>query len=216
MSGLHLEILNPNQKKLFPRLAFLKKKQFYLAGGTALALHLGHRTSLDFDFYSQFRFDSGELSSEIESFFSNEAKTTLRERETLFCQILEVDLSFFWYKYRLLKKPIEAHQVLLASVEDIAAMKLVSIIQRPVKRDYVDIFFLLKTFSLGKMCSLAKKKYPSFNEYLALRALTFFEDLKEEEKREVNVLDKNFSWEEAKKKILEEVKPYQLGMIKKT
>lgn len=215
MPKLHLETLNQNQSNLFPELHFLKKQNFYLAGGTALALHLGHRTSLDFDFYSKSHFDSLKLYQEIENLFKKEAKVTFREKDTLFCNVSGVDFSFFWYKYPLLKKSIETNGPFIASLEDIAAMKLISVYQRPAKRDYIDIFFLLKVLSLKKMFSFVQKKYPNFNQYFSLRALTYFKDLKDEEKRKIKILDKGFSWEKAKEKIFEEVRGYQLGMIKK-
>lgn len=213
MPSLHWEILNTKQKRLFSRTNIFGKENFYLAGGTALALQLGHRTSLDFDFYTPSHFDAIKLQETIENTFAQEAKITLRQKDTLFCKILNVDVSFFWYKYPLLKTLVPAKGCNLASLEDIAAMKMIAIYQRPAKRDYIDIFFLLKNFDLGKIISLVKKKYPSFNEYLALRALSFFDDL-EDEKGRIKILDKDFSWEEAQKKIFEEVKSYQLGMLK--
>ncbi|PIS14601.1 hypothetical protein COT64_01775 [Candidatus Shapirobacteria bacterium CG09_land_8_20_14_0_10_39_12] len=215
MVKLHSQILNESQKKIFPKLAFLKNNNFYLAGGTALALHLGHRTSLDFDFYSQKHFDSALLYEKIENIFSGDAVLSLREKDTMFCKIADVDNSFFWYKYPLLEKPIEFERILLASPQDIAAMKLIAIYQRPAKRDYIDIYFLLKNFTLEEMFSFVREKYPNFNLYLSLRALVYFEDLKDEEGREIKILDNSFSWEKAKEKIFEEVKKYQLNLIKK-
>lgn len=214
MPKLHLQVLKKNQTKVFSQLNFVGKEKFYLAGGTALALHLGHRTSLDFDFYTQSHFDSSVLYQKIEDVFGKNVKATLREKDTLFCKILDVDCSFFWYKYPLLKTTIKTKGPPIVGIEDIAAMKLVSIIQRPAKRDYIDIFFLLRILSLEKIFSFTQKRYPNFNEYLALRALTYFDDLKDEEKREIKVFDKNFSWKKAKEEIFEEVRKYQLGMIK--
>lgn len=213
MAKFHFEILNQNQKKFFPQLEFLQKQKFYLAGGTALALHLGHRTSLDFDFYCQSRFDSTTFAQTIESLFGKKAKITLKEKDTLYCRIAGVDPSFFWYKYPLLKRPLVSKGPLIASLQDIVTMKLISITQKPAKRDHIDIFFLLKIFDLKKMFGLVRKKYPNFNQYLALRALGHFDDLKEEKGRKIKVLDKNYSWEKARKKIFEEVKKYQLELI---
>lgn len=213
MPNLYFKIFNRTQAELFPQLKFLEERNFYLAGGTALALQLGHRTSVDFDFYTPFHFDSLVLSQEIEDLFGKKAKPTLRENDTLFCKIAGVDLSFFWYKYPLLKKSLKTSGPPLASIADIAAMKLISITQRPVKRDYIDIFYVLKIFPLGKLFSFVKKKYPNFNQYFALRALTYYEDL--EERRRVTALDPHFSWEKAKKEIFEAVRTHQLAMIKK-
>ena len=63
---MFLEVLDRKRKKLLPRLAFLKKYDFYMAGGTALALQLGHRTSIDFDFHTQKKFDSRKLREELD------------------------------------------------------------------------------------------------------------------------------------------------------
>lgn len=214
MQRFHNQILHENQKRILPRLSFLKKDNFYLAGGTALALHLGHRTSLDLDFYTRSHFDAVSLYQRTERVFGEDAVLTLKEEDTLFCKVFGVDVSFFRYKYPLVKKTVEYDGVTIASKEDIAAMKLIAVFQRPAKRDYVDVFYLLKIFTLGEMFSFVKKKYPNFNSYHALRALTYFEDLEEEE-RKVEILDKSFSWEKAKKVIFEEVKNYQLNLIKK-
>lgn len=216
MKKFHSEILNKHQSKIFPELAFLKKERFYLAGGTALALQLGHRTSIDFDFYTQRHFDAPNLYKRIETVFGKEAEKTAQEKDSLFCTISKVDFSFFWYEYPLIKSLVVIEGIPVASLEDIAAMKLIAISHRPVKRDYIDIFYLLRVFDLEKMFFSVKKKYPKFNQYFSLRALTYFDDVKDkEDKRPIKVFDKNFSWTKAKERIFEEVKKYQLGMIKR-
>jgi len=211
----YLKILDQNQKEVLPKLNFLSKEGFYLAGGTALALQIGHRTSIDFDFYIQKHFDSSKLIGKIKTVFGNKAKETLREKDTVFINVSGVECSFFWYQYPLVKKTENIMGIRVASCQDIAAMKLIAISHRPVKRDYIDIYYLFEKFSLKEMFSFVSKKYPNFNQYFALRALTYFEDIGErEKKRPIKVLDKNISWEKAKKKIFEEVKKYQLGMLR--
>lgn len=215
MKKYYLNILNKNQAKIFPKLGFLQKEKFYLAGGTALALQIGHRTSVDLDFYSRYHFKAPDLYKKIEAVFGKEAEKTAQEKDTLFCTLSKVDLSFFYYEYPLIKRLKTIRGVPIASLEDIAAMKLIAISHRPVQRDYIDIFYLLKIFDLEKMFAFVKKKYPNFNQYFALRALGYFQDIKEKDGRPIKTLDKNFSWQKAKEKIFEEVREYQLGMIKK-
>lgn len=215
MKKFHLEVFNKNQAEIFPKLDFLTKEKFYLAGGTALALYLGHRTSVDFDFYSQNHFDAPSLYEKIKKNFKKGAKKTLAEKDTLYCYVEKTSLSFFWYQYPLIKPLKKLKGVSLASLEDIAAMKLIAIYHRPVRRDYIDVSYLLRLFSLKEIFSFVKKKYPEFNQYLILRALTYFDDLaKEDTERAIKILDKNFSWTKAKKKIFKEVKRYQLEMIR--
>lgn len=181
-----------------------------------MALQLGHRTSLDFDFYNPKHFDAKGLYNKIEKQFAQDAQKTGEEKDTLFCRVSKTECSFFWYQYPLIKKTVKVQGVVLASVEDIAAMKLIAISHRPAKRDYLDIFFLLQKFTLDDMFSFVSRKYPNFNHYFALRALTYFEDVDQNKnQRSVKILYPNFSWDKAKRKIFEEVKKYQLAMIKK-
>ncbi|MFV1917753.1 MAG: nucleotidyl transferase AbiEii/AbiGii toxin family protein, partial [Patescibacteria group bacterium] len=167
------------------------------------------------DFYIPQHFEAAELYYEIEKIFGEASEKTLDEEDTLFCTVEETDLSFFWYQHPLIKKTREYKGVALACLEDIAAMKLIAISRRPAKRDYIDIFFLLKIFSVEEMFSFASKKYPNINLYYSIRALSYFDDIKESDKRPVKVFDKDFSWASAKRKILQEVRKYQLAMIKK-
>lgn len=211
-----LAVLSSNQTEILLKLSFLSESGFYLAGGTALALQLGHRTSLDFDFYNIHHFDRKKLYDKIDEHFKNESLKISERKDTLFCNIKGIDLSFFWYSYPLITKPTIIKGVTVAGLADIAAMKLVAISHRPVKRDYIDIFFLLKKFTLKEMFGFVTRKYPKFNQYFAIRALTYFEDIKDDQKqRAIRILTPNFSWEEAKEKIFAEVKKYQLSMIKK-
>src|SRR3990170_9002750 len=106
MNPFHFEILGKGQVEIFPKLAFLRGEGFYLAGGTGLALQIGHRTSVDFDFYSQKHFDPAELYRSIEAIFRGRTEKTVQEKDTLFCTARDVDLSFFFYEYPLLKKTI--------------------------------------------------------------------------------------------------------------
>lgn len=216
MKRYHWKILNREQLEIWPKLDFLASQGIYLAGGTALALQLGHRTSIDFDFYSRLRFKSADLYKQIKSVFGKTAERTLMEEDTLFCTVKGVELSFFYYEYPLVRPLEEAKGVLIASTEDIAAMKLVAVIQRPAKRDYIDVAFLLRRMQLKQMFSLVEDKYSQFNRYLALRALNYFDDVEEKDsKRAIKLFDEDFSWEKAKEEIFEAVKEYQLAMLKR-
>lgn len=213
---VHFEVLIPTQKKLLKKLQFLGKN-FYLAGGTSLALYLKHRTSLDFDFYTQKKFQRQEIYNLLRKNLDEEdIITTILQDNTFTGVISGVNTSFFYYQYPLLRSTHKTSDIYLASLEDIAAMKIIAIIQRPAKRDYIDLYYLLEIFSLEKLFGLCRKKYPNFNSYLALRAIIYFEDIEKEslEKRGIKILDKNFSWRKVKEKILAKVREYQLKMMK--
>lgn len=211
----HSNILNRNQKAIITKLILPQKYGFYLAGGTALALQLGHRTSIDFDFYSLKNFPSLELVRII-------AKTFLKTRilfqaeDTLRIKVADTELSFFYYPYRLIDQPLIFQKIQLASLADIAAMKLAAIVQRGTRRDFIDVYYLLANYQLEQLIDFTIKKYPGFQPMLILRGLLYLEDADNEKfPRPIQFFDPAFSWEKAKEKIFAEVKKYQLAMIKK-
>lgn len=95
-------ILNWNQKRILKQIEFLKKFGFYLAGGTAIALQFGHRTSKDLDFYTFKHFKSTNVIKEFKIIFGKKVTQIRRAPDTLFLKIKQTDLSFFRYPFRLL------------------------------------------------------------------------------------------------------------------
>lgn len=210
---MHLYVLSSKQIYLMKRLGFLKRHGFYLAGGTALALQIGHRTSVDFDFYTQKKFDNKKLLIELEERFKNVKLIQIPE-QTLIVEIEGVEASFFYYPYPLIYPLIEENEFPpLASKEDIAAMKIISIIQRGTKRDFVDIYFLIKEFGLNKIFEITEKKYQSFNPYLALQALVYFTDAERERtKRKISYI-KPVNWSEIKKFLIKTVSDFKKSYL---
>ena len=204
---MHLEILGPKRKKLLSRSGFLKKYGFYMAGGTALALQIGHRTSLDFDFYTNKSFDSAKLYQELRKRFE---KVILLQKaeDSLIVKLDGVAVSFFYYPYPIAFLPAEIEGVRIASKQDIAAMKIIAISDRGTKRDFIDVYFLLKEFALKEIFEFVKKKYPEFNIYVGLRGLTYFADAEKKQQRKL-YLFKSVSWVEIKKFLIKEVKKFQ-------
>lgn len=210
---MFLDILDKKRKKLLSQLSFLKRFGFYMAGGTALALQLGHRRSLDFDFYTQKKFDNKKLLFELEKKLKDVILIQSAE-QTLIVKINEIEVSFFHYPYPLIYPPIEVNGASLASKEDIAAMKIIAISDRGTKRDFIDIHFLLKEFSLEEIFQFVKTKYPSFNIYVALQGLTYFADAEKGQKRKL-YLFQNVSWGKVKKFLIEQVKNFQKNVKNK-
>ena len=211
---MHPNILNKNQLAIVKKLKLPETPSFYLAGGTALALQIGHRTSIDFDFYSQKNFSSSQLAQHIKKTFPN-AKALFTEEDTLKTAVGKTELSFFYYSYQMLEPFIKFQSLHLASLADIGAMKLAAIVQRGTKRDFIDIYYLLKIYSLEKIIAFALKKYSPYQPMLILRSLIYFEDAETKDTRPLRIFDPNFSWPEAKDKIFAEVKKYQLSLLKK-
>lgn len=168
----------------------------YLAGGSALALHLGHRRSYDFDFYTPESLLVEDIAAQLGR--AGTFSTTLLEPpHTLLGEFEGVKLSLFRYNYPLVKPTTGFKGVAIASVEDIAAMKLSAITGRATKRDYVDLFCLTKIIPLEEQFELYDKKYGNLgnNLYTLIKALGFFEDA---ETDEMPHMIKPIRWEDAK------------------
>ena len=205
------EILSLKQKKILAGLTFLKGFPFYLAGGTALALQLGHRTSLDFDFYSREKFDNQQVTQAFKKQFLNIFLAKEQLENTWQGKVLGINISVFYYPYKLIGSLIDFTPVKLASYEDIAAMKIVAIIQRAKQRDFFDLYYLIKKIGLTKIIAATYKKYPWYeeNNQIIFKALTFFEEANQDEEiNRVAVFDKTLNWEKVKKEITIEVKRF--------
>ncbi len=150
--------------------------RFYLAGGTGLALQLGHRRSLDLDLFNPELFDQEVLLQSVQriSGFSLEAKSP----HSLHCVIGGVKVSFLGYAYPLLFPLKRFRDVQLADARDIACMKLSAIAGRGTKRDFVDLYSAAKEFGLRELLGLFHQKYAQvrFNSVHILKSLTYFSD----------------------------------------
>jgi len=211
---MHFSVLNKKQAELLKKLSFLKEYGFYLAGGTALALQIAHRTSLDFDFYTPQKFDPQKIKKEFDKRFKNVKEIYLSE-DTLILNVEGTIVSCFWFPYKLIRPCQDFKEVSLASLEDIGAMKMIAISQRGKRRDFIDLYFLLKKFGLRKIIEFVKKKYPNFNIYVGLQGLLYFEDAEKDPEKERFRLLKKVKWSEIKKFIIEEVKKFKKYEFKK-
>jgi hypothetical protein len=174
---LRREALGRSQRSLLPRLAPLARQHgFYLAGGTALALHLGHRRSVDFDWFREDPIDDPlRLAADLRTpDFCLE--TDRVERGTLHGRASGVRVSFLEYGYPLLRPLLEVEGLRLAALEDIAAMKLAAVAQRGSKKDFVDVFALGRRFGLGDMLAFYRRKYGVEDVGHVLVALAWFDD----------------------------------------
>ncbi len=175
-----------------------------LVGGTALALQYGHRQSIDLDFF-------GELSCDIEDTKAVLSKhgqvTILKETETIRIYIVNnIKVDFVHYNcYPWIEEAIVEDGIRLASAKDIAAMKINAIEGRGTRKDFVDIYYLLKHFTLSEIISFYKEKYPNYSDFRALMSLTYFEDA--EQQPMPRMFDQT-TWSDMQQKILEEVRKY--------
>jgi len=176
----------------------------YLAGGTSLALQLGHRISVDLDFFTQEQFDAKELSTKLGTY--PEFVQAGTSEMTVWGIIGETKFSIFYYKYPMLEPTVEYEGLKLARLADIAAMKINAIEDRGTKRDFVDVYFLSKTYTLERMLEFYQKKYGVLEDHLytILRSLDYFEDAEQETRMPDMLTDLN--WEEVKEYFRKETK----------
>ncbi|MDO8569778.1 MAG: nucleotidyl transferase AbiEii/AbiGii toxin family protein [bacterium] len=178
---------------------------FYLAGGTALALLLGHRISVDLDFFSKDTFSVSLLIEKLNTLGSLKIED---QSETTFNGSLDgVKISFFYYPYQLLFLTKEYNGVFLADERDIGAMKVQAISSRGSKKDFVDLFVLLKKYSLQELFDFFHKKYEKFNynQLHILKSISYFYDA---DTNPEPVYIHPISWVEVKKVIKKTVDEY--------
>ncbi len=158
------------------------KDDFYLAGGTALALQLGHRDSIDFDFFSGDNFNTDDLFEKLKEASTYHKLQKVQEEKNTLTVIIDdsIKVSFFAYPYKLLNRIIPEKYVKLASVEDIACMKLSAIVSRSTEKDYVDLYFILQQYKLSHLLTLSAKKLPELDANLILKSLIYFDDMERE------------------------------------
>lgn len=160
--------------KLVSRLSAIKKA--YLAGGTALALQLGHRISVDLDFFTQEEIDENVVASSLSQL--SEFTESQREWRTVLGTVGKTKFSIFYYKHKLIDSLLPFEGIMLASKKDIAAMKIHAISDRGTKRDFIDVYLLAKEFSIEQMLDFYDQKYGVLDDklYMILKSLDYFVD----------------------------------------
>lgn len=174
-------------------------KGFDLVGGTALALQIGHRLSVDIDMFGNSEINELEFNRELSRF--GNPLVLKKSKNIIVYSVNGIKVDFVNYHYPLLKKTKKVDSIRLLSLEDIAAMKLNAISGRGSKKDFIDLYFLLKTFSLKEMIGLYNEKYEDGSQFLVLKSLAYFEDA---EKEEMPIMTKPLNWEDVKNTILRE------------
>ena len=177
----HYDILDKQRRLLLPLFKKIKP-DFYLAGGTGLALQLGHRDSIDFDFFCQENFDTVRLYRTIQEIFVGFKIKKIQEEKNTLTIILDdkVKLSFFSYPYKLIKPLLSDKYLNVATVPDIAVMKFSAIVSRATNKDYIDLYFILQDYSLEQLLNFSKKKMPDLDINLILKSLIYFKDVTKE------------------------------------
>lgn len=200
---LHHEAVNPNTLVLIKDImAIPLPERFRLVGGTALALQIGHRRSYDIDFFSDESFESDEILSLLKKKFRI---TLLRQtKASANITIKKIKVDFVCSPYPWLKKSKVSEAIKMAALEDIAAMKLLAITNRGRKRDFFDLWFLLKEFSFKELVGFFQNRYNDHELFMLTQSLAYFTDAEKDE--DPKLLKEKISWEKVKEDILVELK----------
>lgn len=202
---LYKETVSPILLEVLKRLqAFPEMKDFVLVGGTALSLQIGHRKSVDIDLFT-----NGDFPAEMLPDFLKENEFSFYQQSRfkggLFGHIGDIKVDFIRHGYPWLKPWLEEEGIRLASLEDIAAMKLNAITGSGSRlKDYVDICFLSAYLTLNEMLSCYQKKYPDVNGVMALKSLCYFEDI--DFSPGIDYVVKEITWPVVEQRILKMVK----------
>ena len=172
-------IISPQTFQLIQQLQSLPELAgFYLVGGTSLALQLGHRNSIDIDLFSQNNFTAVDIEDTLKG--KHDFKVTVSRNNTVLGVVDNVKTDFIKHDYPFILPPITKEGITYLSKEDIAAMKLHAVIQSGKRlKDFIDIYFLLQHFTMNQLIAFFVKKYNYSNPLIALKAVTYFDDIDE-------------------------------------
>jgi hypothetical protein len=203
-------VLSPDAAATFRVLSrqdFLRS--FYLAGGTGCALHIGHRRSQDFDLFSSEAFEIFPVQNVLRNLGRFVADYS--DAGTLVGRLDGSKVGFFHYPYPLLEETVGFLGGRVASLADIGCMKIDAISSRGTKRDFIDLFFVLKALGLdlGTFFPRFERKYGpgGFNRHHILKSLVYFDDADNDPEPEMLV---DFSWDDAKLFFVANVKAFSI------
>jgi len=174
---------------------------FSLAGGTSLALQIGHRNSVDIDLFGKSEIQH-DLFFDVLGEYGN-VEVSRNTKNIFISEVNGIKVDFVNYKYPVLDKFMVVNGVRMFSKKDIAAMKIGAITGRGSKKDFIDLYFLLEDFSLREILDFYNQKYYDGSEFMALKSLTYFDDADSQPQPK---MFKEFNWEKCKNFILEETR----------
>lgn len=174
---MHPNILNSNQNPLLP----LVKKfsdAYYLVGGTAIALHIGHRRSIDFDLFTAKEINRDKV-QRIISQSGYQFQTTYEDGDQVQGIINQVSFTFYFYPFPVVPEVEFSDIIKIPSLLSLAAMKAYALGRRAKWKDYVDMYFILRDHhTLEEVCAHTSNIFgSSFNPKLLRQQLAYFQDI---------------------------------------
>jgi len=174
---MHIEILSDKQQELLP---FVKqfKRSFYLVGGTAIALHIGHRRSIDYDLFTFSQLNKSRIKQKIMQ-TSYRKNIIFEDSDQIHFNLNDVKLTFFNYPYQVEHAQKVDNIILMPSLLLLAAMKAFTLGRRAKWKDYVDLYFIIeKHYTISEIAIEADKIFGTvFSEKLFREQLAFHKDI---------------------------------------
>lgn len=183
MSNLYWNTVTPDMRVILNQFSDTPTgAKFYLAGGTALSLQLGHRLSVDLDFFSPTE-DIPTIRPMLEKALASFLPTLADSAwGNLVYLVQNVRVGFYGYGYDLVAPLVKTSDARFASIEDIALMKLDALLARAARKDFYDLYFICQKISMRQVLNLAPKKYPHTRDFEAqsVKRLTYFESAEQD------------------------------------
>ena len=203
---LHYETVDEGTLGLLKQLQSLDVlSEMRLVGGTSLALQIGHRKSIDIDLFGILNVEFDILIDELKTLGEVVLLKNSKNIHSLLINDIKVDIVNYNYKWLTNKMTID--NIYFATIEDIAAMKLNAIMGRGSKKDFIDLYFILKNYTLTTLMDFYSKKYHDGSIFLVLKSLAYFDDADEQE---MPFMFHNTSWQTMKNNIKKALANYIL------
>ena len=204
---LYYKTIAPETLELLKKIQEIELfKKLRLVGGTSLALQIGHRISIDLDLFGEINVPKLEITTALNQLG---ILKTIHSTNNIFIYSLNgIKVAIVNYPYPWLSNTLKIDQTNLATTKDIAAMKLAAITGRGSKKDFIDIYFLFKQYTLKQMLHFYNEKYHDGSEFLVLKSLAYFTDADDEiMPKMLNII----TWNTMKEKIKEILNDYILN-----
>ncbi|MCL2026891.1 MAG: nucleotidyl transferase AbiEii/AbiGii toxin family protein [Bacteroidales bacterium] len=200
---LQISTITPDTLELLKKLQSMPElAETRLVGGTALALLLGHRLSIDLDLFGKIDQEVTTRALQEQNFKNFEILSESKAIKHYMINDVKVDIVKYDY-YSWLEEMIVENGIRLAGLKDIAAMKIGAITNRGSRKDFIDLFFLLKQFNMKEILEFYQTKYPDHSIRATIQSLSYFIDAEKEDMPKMLI---PVTWNEMKKQIIDEVK----------
>lgn len=181
-------------------------KDFFLVGGTGLALQIGHRRSDDIDLFCQNDFEVNLIQQELESGYG--FRTDFSAKNTLKGSVAGIKVDLLAHTYKMIRPVITVSTIRLASIDDISAMKINAIANDGTRpKDFIDVYFLLEEIDIHHIFQNFSEKYELRSSFHALKSLQYFDEVNLDEWPDM-IREKNLTWKRVTSRISDACREY--------